>query len=156
MSDENLIEQARKAKPGLRPITPDTRFACTMCGKCCFFTKDAIEKFGATKFGWKLQEDGSCQYLTADKKCSIYEKRPLICRLYPFYINPEDLAKGKVNLFLDRLLIDPNATGFGSGPKVAENPTIKDALAEIGRRMEKMLNEGKTNVMEVLFSFPND
>ena len=66
------------------------------------------------------------------------------------------MAKGKVDLFLHKLLIDPNATGFGSGPKVLENPAIKDALADVGRRMEKMVKDGKNSVMEVLFSFPKE
>src|SRR3989344_9481380 len=149
-----MIEPA-KQKPGLRPITADTRFACTMCGKCCFFSKEAIAERVA-QYGWRVKEDGSCQHLTADKKCGIYEKRPLICRLYPVFINQEDLAKGKVDLFLHKLLIDPNATGFGIGPKVVENPQIKEALADIGRRMEKMLKEGRTSVGEILFSFPEN
>lgn len=154
MTDPQIVEQAKPQKPGLRPITPDTRFACTMCGKCCFFSKEAIAERVA-QFGWKVKEDGSCQYLTADKKCGIYEKRPLICRLYPFFLDKEELAKGKVSLLLPKLLIDPNATGFGSGPRVMENPAIKEALAEAGRRMEKMVKNGK-NIMEVLFSFPED
>ncbi|MBI4095676.1 MAG: YkgJ family cysteine cluster protein [DPANN group archaeon] len=154
--NEQLVEQASKTKPGLRPITADTKFACTMCGKCCFFTKETLEKFSVEKFGWKLKEDGSCQHLTADKKCGIYEKRPLICRLYPFFINEEELAKGKVSLLLPKLLIDPNATGFGTGPKVAENPAIKEALADVGRRMEKMAKAGKKSIGEILYSFPED
>jgi Fe-S-cluster containining protein len=144
-----------KQKLGLRPITPDTRFACTMCGKCCFFSKEAIAERVA-QYGWRVKEDGSCVHLTADKKCGIYEKRPLICRLYPLFVNHEDIAKGKIDLFLHKLLIDPNATGFGIGPKVMESPAIREALADIGRRMEKMLKDGKTSIGEILFSFPEN
>lgn len=30
----------------------------------------------------------TCRYLTADKRCGIYEHRPLVCRIYPIEINP--------------------------------------------------------------------
>lgn len=31
---------------------------------------------------------GTCRYLTEDKKCGIYDHRPLVCRIYPIEINP--------------------------------------------------------------------
>jgi len=31
---------------------------------------------------------GVCQFLTEDKRCGIYDRRPLVCRIYPFEINP--------------------------------------------------------------------
>jgi hypothetical protein len=31
---------------------------------------------------------GTCRYLTDDKRCGIYEHRPLVCRIYPIEINP--------------------------------------------------------------------
>src|SRR3989344_6361308 len=143
------MTEPTKQKPGLRPITADTRFACTMCGKCCFLTNEVLQKYGVEKFGWKLKDDGSCLHLTADKKCGIYEKRPIICRLYPLYINPDDIANGRADLFLHKMLIDPNATGFGSGPKVVENPAIKEALADIGRRIDNLMKAGKTSIGEI-------
>jgi len=41
------------------------------------------------------REDGSCVFLKIDEeegnyKCSIYERRPALCRLYPFYIEKAD------------------------------------------------------------------
>jgi Fe-S-cluster containining protein len=31
---------------------------------------------------------GTCRHLTEDKLCGIYERRPLVCRIYPVEINP--------------------------------------------------------------------
>ncbi|WP_166366997.1 YkgJ family cysteine cluster protein [Pseudomonas akapageensis] len=31
---------------------------------------------------------GPCRNLSADNKCAIYERRPLVCRIYPMEINP--------------------------------------------------------------------
>jgi Fe-S-cluster containining protein len=30
----------------------------------------------------------TCRYLTEDKRCGIYDRRPLVCRIYPIEINP--------------------------------------------------------------------
>lgn len=79
------------------------------CGKCCGivpFTKaekDALPLELQEKYAWEvlkssfipLQKDGlsgetiskaiekfDCVFLTEDKKCSIYDKRPLICKAF--------------------------------------------------------------------------
>jgi Fe-S-cluster containining protein len=31
---------------------------------------------------------GTCRYLTDDKRCGIYDHRPLVCQIYPIEINP--------------------------------------------------------------------
>ncbi|WP_426441494.1 YkgJ family cysteine cluster protein [Bradyrhizobium genosp. P] len=31
---------------------------------------------------------GTCRFLTKDKRCGIYEHRPLVCQIYPVEINP--------------------------------------------------------------------
>jgi len=31
---------------------------------------------------------GPCRHLDSENRCSIYEQRPLVCRIYPFEINP--------------------------------------------------------------------
>lgn len=31
---------------------------------------------------------GVCHFLTEDKRCGIYDRRPLVCRIYPIEINP--------------------------------------------------------------------
>ena len=59
-----------------------------------------------------------CSALTADKRCSIYENRPMVCRLYgtdkriqcPHGCKPNVwLPRDRVNMLLDKMdAIDPN------------------------------------------------
>lgn len=53
-------------------------FKCSMCGKCCRELK-GIELYKELDRG-----DGICKYLE-NNKCSIYEKRPLLCRVDESY-----------------------------------------------------------------------
>ena len=62
-------------------------FNCTSCGLCCKQI-GKILKYGApfdflekaTKaFPYQAREDGSCEKLDADNKCSVYADRPLLC-----------------------------------------------------------------------------
>ena len=53
-------------------------FRCSQCGKCC-------EKVYTSKLYSFLADDtGKCKYLK-DNKCSIYNRRPLICRVDAMY-----------------------------------------------------------------------
>ena len=87
---------------------PHIRWRCQRCGECCKdqvkrkrrilltdydiarIKKDMVEeKFckkikpnGPYKY-MMIQKDGSCIFLS-NNRCTIYEKRPLICRFYPF------------------------------------------------------------------------
>ena len=38
----------------------------------------------------KRNENGLCKFLDGNKRCSIYEKRPLECRLYPWVMNLDE------------------------------------------------------------------
>ena len=52
-----------------------------------------IHDYGATfTFGRVLQrgEDGNCMFLK-NKRCTVYEHRPHICRTYPFMLNEDKL-----------------------------------------------------------------
>ncbi len=147
------MEESKKPEP--QPVTYSTKFSCTMCGKCCFVSQKAFKEV-FEKFGWKTKEDGSCIHLTSDKKCSIYGKRPLICRLYPFQLNPKDLEQGTVELHADKLFIDPNAIGFGQGDFVVGNPAIDAMLIDIGKRVEAAMAKGKKNVLEIFYGFPEE
>lgn len=85
----------------------DTRFQCTICGECCqlevFLTNADMERIkrGVGAESSMLpgnrgtltahEEKAACRFLN-DDRCSIYESRPLQCRLYPFFpIAAEDL-----------------------------------------------------------------
>lgn len=53
-------------------------FLCDQCGKCC-------EKVYTSEIYRYLADDtGRCKYLK-DNLCSIYENRPLICRVDEMY-----------------------------------------------------------------------
>ncbi len=53
-------------------------FLCDQCGKCC-------EKVYTSEMYRYLADDtGRCKYLK-DNLCSIYENRPLICRVDEMY-----------------------------------------------------------------------
>lgn len=50
-------------------------FKCTKCGACCRNVAN-IPGMGE----WAL-EDGRCRNLLEDNSCTIYETRPLVCRV---------------------------------------------------------------------------
>jgi len=148
-------QEKEQKKPEPQPVAYSTKFSCTLCGKCCFVSQKAFKEV-FEKFNWKVKEDGACIHLAKDKKCGIYDKRPLICRLYPFQINPEDLAKGDVDLHADRLWIDPNATGFGQGEFVVGNPEVDKMLIDIGKRVEAAVAKGEKNILKIFYRFPEE
>lgn len=53
-------------------------FRCSQCGECCRQLQNSSI--------YKELHDGSgvCRYLVGDK-CSIYESRPIVCRVDEFY-----------------------------------------------------------------------
>jgi uncharacterized protein len=81
------------------------RFSCTRCGACCKHVGQGIglvqsdlkrlgiEGVDCTKVkhpvfaGRITSSSGSCYLLTDSSECKIYQDRPLVCRLYPFYIS---------------------------------------------------------------------
>jgi len=51
---------------------------CLNCGVCCF-----IPYLSGTKFkGIEIGKDGWCVHYDKEEKCTIYSKRPMICRKY--------------------------------------------------------------------------
>ncbi|MRX73378.1 YkgJ family cysteine cluster protein [Bacillus lacus] len=54
-----------------------TQFPCTSCGACC----SSIEGIA---FLEKYNQNGSCNKLK-DNECTIYEERPLLCRIDEAY-----------------------------------------------------------------------
>ena len=149
-----MEDKTELKKPEPQPVTYSTRFSCTLCGKCCFVSQKSFKEV-FEKFGWKTKEDGSCSHLTKDNKCSIYDKRPLICRLYPFQVNPEELKNGVIELHADKLLIDLNATGFGQGNFVVGNPEIDAMLIDIGKRVEAAMTKGEKDILKIFYEFPD-
>ena len=42
---------------------------------------DSFKQFLVSKFPYKTLEDGSCEKLTEDGLCSVYEDRPIMCNI---------------------------------------------------------------------------
>jgi Fe-S-cluster containining protein len=63
-------------------------FPCTSCGACCRRVKYAVQNLKdcgfELDFPYTWNEDGVCNMLTEDNKCSVYENRPLICNIEKF------------------------------------------------------------------------
>jgi uncharacterized protein len=59
-------------------------FPCTGCGACCRRVNKAVESaigFEELSFPYKWDETGRCEKLQNDNRCSVYENRPLLCRV---------------------------------------------------------------------------
>jgi len=107
-------------------IIREVGFQCDLCARCCtqefndhvFLLEEDVEtirhidsekvepapyyelcdqhgNFYVSGYALKTKEDGSCTFLE-NKRCTIYEKRPFICRLYPFMLHLEADEKGNV------------------------------------------------------------
>lgn len=50
-----------------------SKFPCTKCGACC--------RAAGLSGLMPSREDGACLYLGEDNLCTIYDKRPEICRI---------------------------------------------------------------------------
>lgn len=82
---------------------PEARFECLKCGDVCcslpvFLTSQDLkmkeieensQKSGLKEGLWQLKKDknGLCAFLQ-EGLCSIYSNRPLVCRAYPFSVDP--------------------------------------------------------------------
>ena len=64
-------------------------YPCTGCGECCKRIGAILEgSWGhpvlgelVERFPYKTREDGTCEMLTEDGRCSVYENRPLLCNI---------------------------------------------------------------------------
>jgi Fe-S-cluster containining protein len=93
-------------------------FKCKNCGVCCReqpadtnpAEQKLIEEKGFTNFleapdrtdlrFIKRKKDGSCLFLTKDNKCEIYDVRPAICRIVPFFVTDYDYEKDIIEVDL--------------------------------------------------------
>ncbi len=50
---------------------------------------DQNGNFYVSGYALRVKKDGSCIFLNENKKCTIYNKRPSICSLYPYMLNRE-------------------------------------------------------------------
>lgn len=108
-------------------IIKEVGFECDFCARCCtrqfndhvfLLTEDATRmktlssdvlepapyyelcdqqgRFYVSGYALKAKEDGSCIFLE-DKRCTIYEQRPMICSLYPYMLHREPDEDGNVD-----------------------------------------------------------
>ena len=108
-------------------IIKEVGFECDLCAKCCTsefndhvflldnevphirrITSDALKPapyfefcdnkgtFYVSGYALLTKEDGSCMFLE-NRRCQIYEDRPMICRLYPYMLHRETDDSGKVD-----------------------------------------------------------
>ena len=64
-------------------------FPCTGCSECCKRIGAVLEgsyehpvlRELVERFPYQTKEDGSCEMLTEEGKCSVYESRPLLCNI---------------------------------------------------------------------------
>ena len=69
-------------------------FPCSGCGACCHRINKAIDSLGEEAFNknselyfpYNWDNNGRCEMLTDDNKCSVYKDRPLICNIDKFLL----------------------------------------------------------------------
>lgn len=140
----------------------NTRFKCVRCGICCGDTKKktrhillleeeaqsiaSAAKKPISEFAVKLEgkqpytyemkkssEGGKCLFLT-HRRCTIYSKRPLICRFYPFGLETNQTQK--------TFYFTTECPGVGKGKLMLETDFQK-LLRLANRRSTKSLGIGK-------------
>ncbi|WP_340819171.1 YkgJ family cysteine cluster protein [Methanolobus sp. WCC4] len=108
-------------------VIKEVGFECDFCARCCTrqfndhvfllnedatrmksISSDVLEpapyyelcdqhgRFYVSGYALKAKEDGSCVFLK-DKRCTIYEQRPMICGLYPYMLHREPDEDGNVD-----------------------------------------------------------
>ena len=63
-------------------------FFCTQCAGCCH--KKNLRQYNLEHWNITIGEDGYCSHLK-DKVCTIYEDRPLICRVGELYDRADEI-----------------------------------------------------------------
>lgn len=73
-------------------MSRDLSYGCTGCSLCCRKIGETIERVknmdskdpfikAFQDFPYKADEDGVCEKLGEDGKCTVYEDRPLVCSI---------------------------------------------------------------------------
>lgn len=66
----------------------DIKFLCSGCGICCRKIGLVIDDFKLKyNFPYNVKADGSCEMLSEDNKCKVYENRPDCCSVKKIYDN---------------------------------------------------------------------
>ena len=130
-----------------------------------FYTRytypDMLEGFFPVFLINTVDPDDSCVFLK-DGRCSVYEARPRVCRLYPFTAFPGQ--RGKAFHFFQ--CMDSNSTHFSDGKILVKDwmyqnfsredreflTAESDTLIELGRLLKAMSTDGrKENLFQILY-----
>ena len=130
-----------------------------------FYTRytypDMLEGFFPVFLINTVDPDDSCVFLK-DGRCSVYEARPRVCRLYPFTAFPGQ--RGKAFHFFQ--CIDNNSAHFSDGKILVKDwmyqnfsredreflTAESDTLIELGRLLKAMSTDGrKENLFQILY-----
>jgi Fe-S-cluster containining protein len=130
-----------------------------------FYTRytypDMLEGFFPVFLINTVDPDDSCVFLK-DGRCSVYEARPRVCRLYPFTAFPGQ--RGKAFHFFQ--CMDNNSAHFSDGKILVKDwmyqnfsredreflTAESDTLIELGRLLKAMSTDGrKENLFQILY-----
>ena len=130
-----------------------------------FYTRytypDVLEDFFPVFLINTVDPDDSCVFLK-DGRCSVYEARPRVCRLYPFTAFPGQ--RGKAFHFFQ--CMDSNSAHFSDGKILVKDwmyqnfsredreflTAESDTLLELGRLLKAMSTDGrKENLFQILY-----
>ena len=130
-----------------------------------FYTRytypDMLEGFFPIFLINTVDPDDSCVFLK-DGRCSVYEARPRVCRLYPFTAFPGQ--RGKAFHFFQ--CMDSNSAHFSDGKILVKDwmyqnfsredreflTAESDTLIELGRLLKAMSTDGrKENLFQILY-----
>lgn len=130
-----------------------------------FYTRytypDMLEGFFPVFLINTVDPDDSCVFLK-DSRCSVYEARPRVCRLYPFTAFPGQ--RGKAFHFFQ--CMDSNSAHFSDGKILVKDwmyqnfsredreflTAESDTLLELGRLLKAMSTDGrKENLFQILY-----
>ena len=123
---EELKQLQEYPEEELIDIIREVGFQCDLCARCCtqefndhvFLLEKDIEiirqndpesvepapyyelcdqngSFYVSGYALKTKKDGSCTFLE-NRRCTIYDSRPSICRLYPYMLHLEADEEGKI------------------------------------------------------------
>lgn len=64
-------------------------YPCTGCSECCRRVQSVLELSHehpvmqelVRRFPYQTRDDGACEMLTKEGRCSVYESRPLLCNI---------------------------------------------------------------------------
>jgi Fe-S-cluster containining protein len=109
----------------LAAVISDVGFSCTCCGRCCtkafnghvfllapeakrvsseflipapdFPYSDSSGNFYVEGYALRTLPNGDCVFLSPDRRCTRYEDRFSICRVYPYMLHREPDSRGRVD-----------------------------------------------------------